>query len=315
MYDPFSDPSRVYYGTDTRALAPLLGAALAIAVRPWRHRERLPRRTRHCWTRSASSRWCCSPSWPPCCTTRIDALYLGGFLVIAALGAVVVGVAGHPGTALGEMLGTQPWRWLGERSYAIYLWHWPVCVLTRPGVDVPITGWANAGLRIALTIVLADISYRLIETPIRRNGLIAPFKARGAAKARHREGRGGGGPTRVARVRVRARSHRAPLRPVFRSVALMLVMVVGGSAVGVQLSTAARCGAAGWPGRRRTGPNARATALRITVERIAVAGPVADREAHAASPQGLEGRLLRRLAGLDTDPEQAGGPRRVHRGS
>ena len=73
-------------------------------------------------------------------------LYRGGFLVIAVLGAVVVGVAGHPGTALGEMLGLQPLRWLGERSYAIYLWHWPVCVLTRPGIDIRSDRLANAAL-------------------------------------------------------------------------------------------------------------------------------------------------------------------------
>ncbi len=140
MYDPFSDPSRVYYGTDTRALAPLVGAALAIAVCPWRHRKRLPRRTRHLLDSLGILALLLLAVVAAMLHDKDDALYLGGFLVIAVLGAVVVGVAGHPGTALGEMLGTQPWRWLGERSYAIYLWHWPVCVLTRPGVDVPITG-------------------------------------------------------------------------------------------------------------------------------------------------------------------------------
>jgi peptidoglycan/LPS O-acetylase OafA/YrhL/lysophospholipase L1-like esterase len=250
MYDPFSDPSRVYYGTDTRALAPLLGAALAIAVCPWRHRERLPPRTRHLLDALGIFALVLLAVVAAMLHDTDDALYLGGFLVIAALGAVVVGVAGHPGTALGEMLGTQPWRWLGERSYAIYLWHWPVCVLSRPGVDVPITGWANAGLRIALTIVLADLSYRLIETPIRRNGLIAPFKARGAAKAAIAVAvaagarRAGAGARRVG-----AQAHRAAASrvPVFRSVALMFVMVVGGSAVGVQLSTAAGAAPVGGP--------------------------------------------------------------------
>jgi hypothetical protein len=74
------------------------------------------------------------------------------------------------------MLGLQPLRYLGERSYAIYLWHWPVCLLTRPGLDVPITGWANAGLRIAVSIVLAEVSYQLIEKPIRRYGFLAPLR-------------------------------------------------------------------------------------------------------------------------------------------
>jgi peptidoglycan/LPS O-acetylase OafA/YrhL len=67
-------------------------------------------------------------------------------------------------------------KYLGERSYAIYLWHWPVCLLTRPGLDVPITGWANAGLRIGIAVVLAEISYQLIEKSIRRYGFLAPLR-------------------------------------------------------------------------------------------------------------------------------------------
>ena len=229
MYDPWSDPSRVYYGTDTRALAPLLGAALAIAVRPWRHRNRLPGGTRHLLDFLGVTSLLLLAVVAALLTDTDEALYRGGFLVIAALGAVVVGVAGHPGTALGEMLGTQPLRWLGERSYAIYLWHWPVCALTRPGLDVPLAGWANAAARIALAVVLAELSYHLIESPIRRNGFIAPFRARARAAA------AGAAGMRVPRV------------PVFRSVVLTLVMVVGGSAVGVMLSAASGRPAVGGP--------------------------------------------------------------------
>ena len=58
-------------------------------------------------------------------------------------------------------------RWLGERSYAIYLWHWPICVLTRPDVDIPVTGWANSVLRLALALGLAELSYRYVERPFR----------------------------------------------------------------------------------------------------------------------------------------------------
>jgi peptidoglycan/LPS O-acetylase OafA/YrhL len=175
LYDPFSDPSRIYYGTDTRALAPLLGAALAIAVRPWRHRPSLGavRRLGLDLFGVAGLAALGLIAW------RVhdsdDVLYGAGFLVIAALGAVVVLVAGHPASWLGKLLGLQPLRWLGDRSYAIYLWHWPVCVLTRPAVDVPLTGWANAALRVALSLALAEISYWIIERPIRRYGFLAPL--------------------------------------------------------------------------------------------------------------------------------------------
>ena len=62
-------------------------------------------------------------------------------------------------------------RWIGLRSYAIYLWHWPVVVFTRPGVDLRLTGWTVLALRIAITAVLAELSWRLVEDPIRR-GLV-----------------------------------------------------------------------------------------------------------------------------------------------
>jgi peptidoglycan/LPS O-acetylase OafA/YrhL len=178
LYDPFSDPSRVYYGTDTRALAPLLGAFLAIAVQPWRHRRRLPRWAGFGLNLLGVGALLGLTVIAAGLTDTDERLYRGGFGVIALLGAVVVGVAGHPATALGEALATQPLRYLGERSYAIYLWHWPVCLLTRPGLDVPLTGWANAGLRIGVTVVLAELSYQLIEKPIRHNGFLAPLRRR-----------------------------------------------------------------------------------------------------------------------------------------
>ena len=221
LYDPFADPSRVYYGTDTRALAPLLGAALALAVQPWRHRTRLPRRTRHRLDALGIVALLVLATVAASLRDSDHVLYGAGFLGIAVLGAVVVGVAGHPGTALGEMLGTQPLRWLGERSYGIYLWHWPVCVLTRPGEDVRLTGWSNAALRIALALLLAETSYRLIERPIRKHGLLATFKPTGIGWASR--------------------------RPVLRTVVVAAVLVAGGTAVGLNLSAAARVPVAGGP--------------------------------------------------------------------
>jgi peptidoglycan/LPS O-acetylase OafA/YrhL len=216
LYDPFADPSRVYYGTDTRALAPLIGAALALAVQPWRHRTRLPRGTRRGLDVLGIVAVLALATVAASLSDSDHLLYGAGFLGIAVLGVVVVGVAGHPGTALGEMLGTQPLRWLGERSYGIYLWHWPVCVLTRPGEDVPLTGWANAALRIALALLLAETSYRLIERPIRKHGFLATFKPTPD---------GIGWTSRT---------------PVLRTVVVAVLLVAGGTAVGLHLSGAGR---------------------------------------------------------------------------
>jgi peptidoglycan/LPS O-acetylase OafA/YrhL len=168
LYDPWADPSRVYYGTDTRAAAPLVGALLAVHVRPWRPGSRHHRPLGAGWwdlLGVAGLAGLGIAAWMV--TERDPLLYRGGFLVVALLSAAVVASAGRSDSRFGRALGTQPLRWLGERSYAIYLWHWPVCVLTRPELDVDLTGWANTALRLAVTLALAEVSYRLVERPVR----------------------------------------------------------------------------------------------------------------------------------------------------
>ena len=101
-----------------------------------------------------------------------NVLFRGGFVAVALLSAVVIAVAVHPGSRLGTVvLAQQPLRWIGERSYGIYLWHWPVFMLTRPGQDVALTGGANLALRLGLTVVIAELSYRFVEEPIRHGAL------------------------------------------------------------------------------------------------------------------------------------------------
>jgi lysophospholipase L1-like esterase len=97
-------------------------------------------------------------------------LYRGGLVLLSLATVVVVAVAAHPGGRLGKLLGMQPLRWAGVRSYAIYLWHYPVIVLTAPsaaaGTDLP-----RAAVQVAATLVLAELSWRLVESPIRRGAL------------------------------------------------------------------------------------------------------------------------------------------------
>ncbi len=232
LFDPFSDPSRVYYGTDTRALAPLLGSALAVAVQPWRHRHHLRVPYRLSLDLLGLSALVGLVGIALVLNDTDPELYQGGFLVIAALAAVLVAVAGHPATGLGRLLGRQPLRWLGDRSYAIYLWHWPVCVLTRPTSDVPVTGWANTALRVVIMLALAEASYWLIERPIRRHGFLG----------RARRARAVSGPTGVYTGRRRVGPAAA-----IRAVALSLILVGGGSVAAVQLASAASRPVAGGP--------------------------------------------------------------------
>jgi hypothetical protein len=99
-------------------------------------------------------------------------LYRGGLAAVALATAVVIMACAHPHTHLGgSVLGWRPLRWIGLRSYGIYLWHWPVFTVTRPQLDVHIEGLPLLALRLALTVVLADLSYRYVETPIRKGAL------------------------------------------------------------------------------------------------------------------------------------------------
>ncbi len=98
-------------------------------------------------------------------------LYQWGFTLVAVTTACVIVIATHPRAHLGSLLDREPLRWIGLRSYSIYLWHWPVFDLTRPRLDVPFDGLPLLVLRLAATIVLAELSYRFVETPARQGAL------------------------------------------------------------------------------------------------------------------------------------------------
>jgi peptidoglycan/LPS O-acetylase OafA/YrhL len=188
LYRPDVDPSRVYYGTDTRAAGLLVGVALAFVWAPGRFFTReaihrcLQRQTR--WVDPllldilglgalGGLIWFClrlNESQP--------FLFRGGFATVALTTAVVIMALVHPHTYLGSsLLEWWPLRWVGLRSYGIYLWHWPVFTVTRPQLDLPVDGLPLLVLRLTATVVLAALSYRYIETPIRRGALGRAWRA------------------------------------------------------------------------------------------------------------------------------------------
>jgi lysophospholipase L1-like esterase len=94
-------------------------------------------------------------------------LYRGGFLVLSILTAVLIVIAAHPGLKFGARLGNPVLKWFGDRSYGIYLWHWPVFVLLRTGIDVQWPEPIAFIAKIAIVLVISDLSYRFVELPIR----------------------------------------------------------------------------------------------------------------------------------------------------
>ncbi|MEX1170780.1 MAG: acyltransferase family protein [Chloroflexota bacterium] len=201
QFDPASDPSRVYYGTDTRLTGLLLGAALAFVwvppvpslptLRPGlnrRRRRRLLARAASAGLASGTGRW--GSVWLGRALDLVaiaalaglggffvaaDAfeplLYQGGLAILALLTVVVIAAAVHPRTHVGRVLDVAPLRWVGTRSYSIYLWHWPIFALTRPGLDIPLEAPATLVFRLVLTVMAAEASYRFVEMPIRGGSL------------------------------------------------------------------------------------------------------------------------------------------------
>jgi hypothetical protein len=169
LFVPDGDPTRVYDGTDTRVFALLIGAALAMA---------LPRNQAFAPVTVNARRLLDAVGgvsllgiflmfW---LTSQYDSfLYEGGMLLLALLTAMLIAVTIHPGSHLAVILGWEPLRWVGERSYGIYLWHYPVIVLTSP-LNAP-PSIVRAVLQIAATLVLAALSWRFIEQPVRHGAL------------------------------------------------------------------------------------------------------------------------------------------------
>ncbi|ALJ19025.1 acyltransferase family protein [Microbacterium sp. No. 7] len=158
-----ASPTRVYFGTDTHAFGLLLGVALAFAGL---HRARPAGRAVTVIGAAALAGLVALATLAP----TDDAATFPGILVAASLCATVAIAAGAwPGSRFGAAIDAAPLRWIGERSYGIYLWHWPLLVLL-PGAAASVAGGMGV---LALTLVLAALSFRFVEQPLRRHGLRA----------------------------------------------------------------------------------------------------------------------------------------------
>jgi peptidoglycan/LPS O-acetylase OafA/YrhL len=170
-YPQPNDGSRVYFGTDSHAMGLLIGAALATVWMPQRLKGALAPGAKAILNAAGFGALALSVLIMMNSHSNATWLYLGGFTVFSAIVAVVIAVASHPASVLGKVLGMQPLRYIGERSYGLYLYHWPVFMVLRPGLDVPLEGLANLALRFAVTFALAEASYRYIEMPVRHGAL------------------------------------------------------------------------------------------------------------------------------------------------
>lgn len=168
LFDPQQDASRVYYGTDTRAFSLLFGALLAIL---WEYRM-VPRRL------SASVNMVLgSVSFAVLLVMTIaingssNFWYRGGQFVGTILTVLVIYTVSGRKTWLSRFLSHPVLKWIGDRSYSIYLWHYPIILLISKGIKA---SWWITLIELVLSVALAELSYRFIETPI-RHGIIGEY--------------------------------------------------------------------------------------------------------------------------------------------
>ncbi|MGE3689483.1 MAG: acyltransferase family protein [Acidimicrobiia bacterium] len=191
LYDPL-DPNRVYLGTDTRASGLFLGAALATVWRPYAI-MRSPLRAKGRVLDAvglAGIALLVLTHWKFHDVVIVDGevrgydlLYRGGFLVVGLATTMVIASATHLRSFFGQkLLGLRPLVWLGTRSYGLYLWHWPVFQLLRPGAvddggDVDWPRWLVMAVRFAVTFALTEVSFRMIERPFRERTVMRRFRS------------------------------------------------------------------------------------------------------------------------------------------
>ena len=203
LYNPATDPSRVYYGTDTRVFSLLLGAWMAFIpdrdlapARLVRHLglDRLAGAAKHDKSKSDTAeaattkpselaRFWSSPA-------SIDLMgvvglvglaamvaltngytafqYRGGTLLCSILTLMVIAACVQPQGMVARALAAEPLVWIGKRSYSIYLWHYPLLLLMNPVANINDTPWWHYILQVLLVVAVAECSYRFIETPFRK---------------------------------------------------------------------------------------------------------------------------------------------------
>ncbi len=165
LYHPGADPTRVYEGTDTRAFGLLLGASLAM-VWPTR-RTSVPKAATWLLDLAGVAGLAAIGILIWRTNEYSPFMFRGGLVLLSLATVLVVAAVAVPGGLLGRALGWTPLRWTGVRSYGIYLWHYPLIVLTAPAL---IAGFSTsrAVAAAAASVVVAALSWRFVEEPIRR---------------------------------------------------------------------------------------------------------------------------------------------------
>ncbi len=181
LYTPGADPSRIYYGTDTRAFSLLAGAYLALRwpvyIRSPRPFDAMCPAAKQQRIKIAGYVSMAGLVLMSCLVSGTDAFwYRGGLALASVFSAVVIAAITIPGSQLGRVFASKPMVWLGTRSYGIYLWHYPILLLMNPsnGGDPSVL---KIILEVAIIVGVSELSYRFVEDPLRHGVIGKTIKA------------------------------------------------------------------------------------------------------------------------------------------
>lgn len=171
-----SDVSHIYFGTDTHSIGLFLGAALAVSWIPQNFTLTVSRRAQDFIDGIGLFGFLGVISVFLFINESNPSLYKLAFPLAGIFGTAILVSIVHPASRFAPLLSNPVLLWIGERSYAIYLWHWVIFQISRPEIDLEGEDWALFALRILIVLALSDISLRLVELPIRTGAVSYWFK-------------------------------------------------------------------------------------------------------------------------------------------
>ncbi len=171
-----SKVSHVYFGTDTHSIGLFLGAALAVSWIPQNFNLQVTRRAQDFIDGIGVFGFIGILGTFLLIDETKPTLYKIAFPLAGLFGTAILISIVHPASRFAPLLRNKALLWIGERSYAIYLWHWVIFQVSRPQVDLDGDDWALFTLRILVVLALSDISLRLVELPIRSGAIAYWFK-------------------------------------------------------------------------------------------------------------------------------------------
>jgi peptidoglycan/LPS O-acetylase OafA/YrhL len=163
--------SHIYFGTDTHSLGLFLGSALAVSWIPQNLSADIEKRAQDVIDGIGVVGLLGLISTFLFIDETNAGLYRLAFPLAGIFGCLVIISLVHPASRFAPIISTAPFRWVGQRSYGIYIWHWVIFQVTRPSVDLSGQTWALYLARVLLVLALADISLRWVEIPFRQ-GLV-----------------------------------------------------------------------------------------------------------------------------------------------